>query len=163
ALRGANRGSTDHSSFARKALLVVQATLSVVLVSGSTMLARSLANLEGQDFGFRVPDRVLVQLNRLPETYTAARLAALYRELGARLAAMAGMQGAGLALYNPVTDNWGEGVLVAGHPAPKPNEKIGSSWDRVSTTYAQDLGMPLVRGRYFSVADTAMTENVAVV
>lgn len=34
ALRGAGRGTRDHSSFARKALLVVQATLSVVLVSG---------------------------------------------------------------------------------------------------------------------------------
>ena len=40
------------ASFARKALLVVQATLSVVLVAGSTMLGRSLGNLEGQDFGF---------------------------------------------------------------------------------------------------------------
>ena len=38
ALRGAGRSTGDHSSFARKALLVVQATLSVVLVAGSTML-----------------------------------------------------------------------------------------------------------------------------
>src|SRR5262249_46258718 len=39
ALRGAGRGTQDRSSFARKALLVVQATLSVVLVAGATMLA----------------------------------------------------------------------------------------------------------------------------
>jgi len=54
ALRGAGRSTGDHSSFARKALLIVQATLSVVLVAGSTMLARSLGNLEGQDFGFTI-------------------------------------------------------------------------------------------------------------
>src|SRR3989475_11122533 len=46
ALRGSGRGTSDHSSFARKALLLAQATLSVVLVAGATMLARSLNRLE---------------------------------------------------------------------------------------------------------------------
>src|SRR6267378_4539799 len=54
ALRGSGRGTRDRSSFARKALLVVQATLSVVLVAGATMLARSLNKLEHQDFGYQV-------------------------------------------------------------------------------------------------------------
>jgi hypothetical protein len=52
ALRGSGRGTSDHSSRARTALLVLQATLSVVLVAGSTMLARSLDNLQHQDFGY---------------------------------------------------------------------------------------------------------------
>src|SRR5256886_10932239 len=59
ALRGAGRSTGDHSSLTRKALLVVQATLSVVLVAGATMLARSLSKLEGQDFGLRVQGRAL--------------------------------------------------------------------------------------------------------
>jgi predicted permease len=63
ALRGSGRSTSDHSSFARKALLTVQATLSVVLVAGATMLARSLAKLEQQDFGYQVQGRVLVSLN----------------------------------------------------------------------------------------------------
>src|SRR5207247_5412336 len=46
ALRGSGGGTRDRSSFARKALLVVQATLSVVLVAGATMLARSLHTRE---------------------------------------------------------------------------------------------------------------------
>ncbi len=62
ALRGSGRSTSDRSSFARKALLLVQATLSVVLVAGATMLARSLSNLENQDFGYRVPGRVVVQM-----------------------------------------------------------------------------------------------------
>ena len=52
ALRGAGRSTSDHSSFARKALLIVQATLSVVLVAGATMLARSLEQARAP--GFRV-------------------------------------------------------------------------------------------------------------
>ena len=74
ALRGAGRSTGDHSSFTRKALLVVQATVSVVLVAGSMMLARSLGNLESQDFGYEIHGRVLVALNRPPATYTAERL-----------------------------------------------------------------------------------------
>ena len=163
ALRGAGRSTGDHSSFARTTLLVVQATLSVVLVAGSTMLARSLGNLESQNFGFEIPGRILVQLNRPPATYTAEKLAALYRDIEERLNRLPGVRGAGIALYNPLTDNWGELVLVAGHPAPKPGEQAGSSWDRVSANYLQHLGVKLVRGRFFTAADNETSENVAVV
>src|SRR4051812_13238833 len=163
ALRSVGRTTRDHSSFARNVLLVVQATLCVVLVAGSTMLARSLGNLQQQDFGFEIGGRVLVQLNRLPATYTAERLAALYRDMEERLNRLPGVQGSGLALYNPLTDNWGELVLVAGHPAPKPGEPSGASWDRVSANYLQHLGVKLVRGRYFSAADNERSEQVAIV
>jgi predicted permease len=163
ALRGAGRTSGDHSSFTRKALLIVQAAISVVLVAGSTMLARSLGNLEGQDFGFEIEGRVLVALNRPPATYTAEKLAALYRAVEERLNRLPGVQGAGLALYNPLTDNWGELVLVAGHPAPKPGEQAGASWDRVSASYLQNLGVKLVRGRHFTAADNETSSPVAVV
>ena len=163
ALRGAGRTTKDHSSFARNALLVVQATLSVVLVAGSTMLARSLGNLQDQNFGFEIQDRVLVQINRPPATYTADRLASLYHGVEDRLNQIPGVQGSGLALYNPLTDNWGELILVAGHPLPKPGEQAGASWDRVSTNYLQNLGVTLSRGRYFTAADNEHSEQVAVV
>ena len=114
------------------------------------MLARSLGNLENQDFGFEIQGRVLVALNRPPATYTAEKLAALYRDVEERLNRLPGVRGAGLALYNPLTDNWGELVLVAGHPPPKPGEQAGASWDRVSANYLQNLGVKLVRGRHFS-------------
>jgi hypothetical protein len=68
ALRGAGRGTTDRSSFNRKALLVVQASVSIVLVAGATMLGRSLNKLEHQDFGFQVPGRVVVELQTLQPT-----------------------------------------------------------------------------------------------
>jgi predicted permease len=163
ALRGAGRSTGDHSSFARKALLVVQATLSVVLVAGATMLARSLNKLEHQDFGFQVQRRVVVSLNRPPAIYTQPKLAALYRAIEERLNRLPGVEGSGLALYNPLTDNWGELVLVAGHPPPKIGEQAGASWDRVSANYLQNFGMTPVRGRAFTAADNETTAPVAIV
>ncbi len=163
ALRGAGRTAGDRSSVARTALLVVQATLSVVLVAGSMMLGRSLGNLEGQDFHFEQEGRVIVSVGRPSASFTGERLSALYRNLEERLGAMPGIHGTGLALYNPLTDNWGEGVIIAGKPLAEPGEQTGASWDRVSADYLQQLGVKLVRGRHFSAADNATAEAVAVV
>jgi len=163
ALRGAGRGGSDYSSFSRKVLLVVQATLSVVLVAGATMLARSLHGLEHQDFGYETKGRVVISLNRPPATYSLPKLAALYRDIEGRLNSLPGVRGSGLALYNPLTDNWGELILVAGHPPPKMDGQGGASWDRVSTFYLQNLGVSTLRGRTFTPADNENTEPVAIV
>jgi len=161
ALHGVGRGNSDRSSFARKALLVVQATVSVVLVAGSTMLGRSLNKLEHQDFGYQVPGRVVVSLNAPPATYTQPRLVALYRQLEQEMVQIPGVKGAGLAMYNPLTDNWGELVIVEGHPQRK--EDAGSSWDRVSPDYLKNFGVQVVRGRGLTAADNETTAPVAVV
>jgi predicted permease len=163
ALRGAGRSTRDHSSMARKALLMLQATLSIVLVAGATMLGRSLGNLEHQNFGYTVPGRVVVSMNRPPATYSVEKLTVLYRQIEDRLNRLPGVRGSGLALYNPLTDNWGEMVLVSGHPLPKMDEPSGASWDRVSASYLQNFGVSLVRGRMLTEADNERAPLVAVV
>ena len=50
---------------------MVQATLSVVLVAGATMLTRSLNKLEHQDFGYQIPGTHIVAMNYPPSGYTA--------------------------------------------------------------------------------------------
>jgi predicted permease len=163
ALRGANRSTRDQSSLARRALLVVQASLSVVLVAGAAMLTRSLSNLERQDFGFRSDGLISVSLNPPPSFYSPERLEALYRDLQARLERIPGVERASLALYAPLTNNWGELVFVDGHPPAALNENSGSSWDRVSAGHFETVGQPVLRGRGITEADTRTTQNVAVV
>ncbi len=163
ALRGSGRSTTDHSGFARKALLIIQAALSVVLVAGATMLARSLNKLEHQNFGYRTDGRVVVSLDRPPTSYSLPKLQALYRQMEDAIDALPGVKGSGLALYNPLTDNWGELVIVSGHPVPKLSEEAGSSLDRVSANYLQNLGMTAIRGRNFTAADNENAAPVAIV
>jgi predicted permease len=62
-----------------------------------------------------------------------------------------------------LTDNWGEMVMVAGHPPAKMNEDSGSSWDRVSADYLQNFGITLARGRYFNRGDNENSDLVAIV
>jgi predicted permease len=163
ALRGTGRGNTDRSSFARKTLLVVQATLSVVLVAGATMLGRSLNKLEHQDFGFQVASRVEVEVLSPASDLPVTSMIARYRQLEQTLNHLPGVQNADLAMYNPLTDNWGELIMVAGHPPGQMSEDAGASWDRVGADYLQHLGVPVIRGRYFTPADNETTAPIAVV
>ncbi|MBZ5724537.1 MAG: ABC transporter permease [Acidobacteriia bacterium] len=162
ALRGANRSTRDHSSLPRKALLVVQATLSVVLVAGAAMLTRSLGNLERQDFGFRSDGLISVSLNPPPSSYSEERLEVLYRSVQERLQRVPGIERASLALYSPLTNNWGEMIVVDGRPAVL-NETSNASWDRVSAGHFETAGQPVLRGRGITEADSRTTENIAVV
>ena len=87
----------------------------------------------------------------------------MYRALEDRLNRIPGVQSANLALYNPLTDNWGEMMMVAGHPPPKPGDNAGASWVRVSAHYLQNLGMTMARGRTFAESDNETTAPVAIV
>ncbi len=163
ALRGANRSTRDRSSLPQKALVVMQATLSIVLLAGAGLLIRSLQKMEHQDFGFETENRVNVGVNAPFSGYPPEKLDALYRELQDRLSHIPGVQRAALALYSPFTDNWGEMVIREGHGVPNVSEDQGSSWDHVSPGYLEAMGQHILRGRSITDQDTAATQNVAVV
>lgn len=163
ALRGANRSTHDRSSLPQKILVVFQATLSVVLLAGAGLLTRSLIKMQHQDFGYETNHRVTISLTAPFSSYPQPKLDAMYRELQDRLAHIPGVERAALALYTPLEDNWGEIVIRQGHGMPNMNEEIGSSWDHVSPGYLETMGQHILRGRTLTEADTASTQNVAVV
>jgi predicted permease len=163
ALRGANRSTRDSATVPQKVLVVVQATLSIVLLAGAGLLTRSLRNLEHQSFGFETDHRVSIVMNEPPASYTDGQLDALYRELQSRLARIPGVQRVGLALYTPYIDNWGEAIVPQGHGVPQLDDKSNASWDRVSPGYLETMGQPILRGRTISEEDATTTRGVAVV
>ena len=163
ALRGAHRSTRDRTSFSQKALVVVQATLSVVLLAGAGLLTRSLLKMQHQDFGYEVNNRVVISLTAPFSAYSQPKLDAMYRELQDRLSHIPGVESAALALYAPLQDNWGEIVIRQGHAMPGMNEDSGSSWDHVSPGYLETMGQHILRGRSITEDDTASTPNVAVV
>ena len=163
ALRGANRSTRDSATLPQKILVVVQATLSIVLLAGAGLLTRSLRNLEHQSFGFETDHRISIVMNEPPASYTEPQVDALYRELQDRLAQIPGVERAALALYTPYIDNWGELIVPEGHGMPQLDDNSNASWDRVSPGYLETMGQPILRGRSISEDDTGTTRNVAVV
>jgi predicted permease len=163
ALRGANRSTRDTSSMSQKILVVVQATLSVVLIAGAGLLTRSLDKLQHQDFGYEMDHRVTISFSGPFSAYPQPKLDAMDRELQDRLAHIPGVKRAALALFTPLQDNWGEIPIRQGHGMPNVNETVGSSWDHVMPGYLETLGQQIIRGRSITEQDTASTSNVAVV
>jgi predicted permease len=164
ALRGANRSTRDRSSLSQKILVIVQATLSVVLLTGAGLLTRSLEKMQHQNFGYETDHRVTIALTAPYSSYPAPKLDAMYRELQDRLSHIPGVERAALAQYTPLQDNWGEIIIRQGHPMPSMNDDhIGSSWDHVAPGYLEALGQQIVRGRTITEQDTASTQNVVVV
>ena len=164
ALRGVNRATRDRSSLPQKALVIFQAALSLVLLSGAILMTKTLTNLEHQNFGVATADRYVLHLDPAGAGYDVDRLPALDREIENRFSSLPGVAAVGMAMYSPLEgDNWGECVIQQGHPAPGPNSKCGSTWDRVSPHFLDSIGVPMVHGRGLSDKDTATSPQVAVV
>ena len=166
ALRGSNRSTARAGSVARKTLVVVQAALSLVLLSTSGLLTATLRNLEKQDFGFEQDRRTIVSFDPFLAGYKADQLTSLYQRVHDSLASLPGVGGVALCLYSPQSgDSWDDSVLVDGPPAPAPgpNDNNEAHWDRVTPGYFDAIGNTIMRGRPITDEDTATSRPVAVI
>jgi macrolide transport system ATP-binding/permease protein len=164
ALRGANRSTRDSASLLQRSLVVTQATLSLVLLVGAGLLAKSLNKLEHQNFGLQTENRVVIHISPDNAGYKPDQLQALYGEIVDSFRALPGVERVGLSLYTPLEgDNWGEGVTIQGRPEPGRNDHVGASWDRVTPDFFQVIGQQVLRGRGITDQDTGTSPMVAVV
>jgi predicted permease len=164
ALRGLSREGADRSFVPRRSLVVVQVTLSIVLLAGAGLLTKSLSRLENQPMGFDVDRRLIVRVD--PPTTLAADLARLDQVLTSmrqRLEQVPGIEMASYALYSPMEgNNWSGPIAISGRPIDEENRDI-SSWNRVGPNYFETLGTRVIRGRGILLSDTATSQRVAVV
>jgi len=164
-LRGAQRGIRESATVPQRTLIVLQAALSLVLLTGAGLLTQSLSNLEKQKFGFETEGRLIVSIDPNLAGYTIERLDGLYRTMKDRLRQIPGVQSVSFSLYSPMSDmNWSSGISVEGRPASTNlDDWDGASWLRVSSDYFETIGTPLIRGRVIDDRDTATSRHVAVI
>jgi predicted permease len=164
ALRGANRSVGGNRHWAQKTLVIVQAAVSLVLLSAAAMLGQSLRNLEHQNFGFDTSGRYLVSINPMLSNYKQEELLPLFREIGERVRAIPGVRMASPVLYAPMTGSyWDHDIRIAGKPEPGPNEDVSSAWTRVMPGFFETLGDRIVMGRTITDDDNTNTRPVAVI
>jgi predicted permease len=166
ALRGANRSTRDRTGLPQKSLVVLQASVSVVLIVGAGLLIRSLAKLEGQPFGFEAQGRLIVSVNPSLAGYTPERLPVLYREIRDRLAQLPEVVSVAYSMDSPLKGNvWvNEIYFEDGRTRTKTAGEVDYAvWNRVSPGYFETIGTPLLEGRPVEEQDTARARRVAVV
>ena len=164
ALRGANRSTSDKSGWVQRSLVVLQAALSLILLVGAGLMAKSLNNLENQNFGVETENRIVIHINPDTAGYKRDQLEGLYRQIDENLRALPGVQKVSLSLYTPLEgNNYGEGVFIQGRPEPGANAHIGASWVRVGPEFFDIVGHHVLRGRGITEHDTPTSLPVAVV
>ena len=164
ALRGASRTTVRSGSLPRKTLVVLQAALSLVLLSAAGLLTAVLGHLEHQDFGFEQDRRLVVALDPRLAGYQVEQLTQLYRSIHDSLSSIPGVSDVASCIYSPLSgNNWGGVVWVDGRPHPGPNDESFTSFDRVTAGYFSAVGNPILRGRGIAEQDTAASQHVAVI
>lgn len=165
ALRGANRSTGQGSSITQKSLVILQAAVSLVLLSAAGLLTQSLRNMQHQNFGFDTNNRYIVHIDPQMAGYKSEQMDAFYRQLHDLLAAIPGMKSVAYSLYSPMEgNNWGTGVYIEGQPLPQPgSDENNASWIRASAGYFDTIGTKIIQGREFTDGDTSATRPVALV
>ena len=160
ALRGANRSTRDISAGPQKILVILQAALSLAMLSIAGLLLQSLHRLESQDFRFHPEGRLIAGLDLPGAGYRYDQLAGLYRRLDEALAAMPGVQGYAYATYGPMAgNNWRGGVIVPGISSQSGH----ASYTAVSAKYFETIGSSITMGRSLGAEDTPTSIHTAVV
>jgi predicted permease len=155
-LRDGGRGSTGSGRHTRlrSVLVVGEVSLACVLLIGAGLMLRSFVNLLRTDPGFR-PEHVLTASISLPnEHYKPADAALFFRRLVANLSSVAGIRAVGVGTDLPWTgydENFG-GFTIEGKK-PAAHEEFHARYHVASPDYFRALGIPLVRGRFFTGGD----------
>ena len=166
--------STSQNRLGR-ALVVVQVTLSVLLLCGAALFLRTLYNLNRVDFGFdrdgiltmqveaTVPKRSVAP--RTPEEFRAdhARLGAIWRDLIERVYQVPGVSSAALAAgMGPLTGNIrGIKIGIIG-AAPGPEKGRGVRINQVTERYFETTGILVLAGRSFTRGDQSNSLRVTI-
>jgi predicted permease len=159
---GAVAGGSRHFQF-RRALVVAQMALSLLLLVGAGLFSRSLANLRTHDPGFRADRLVTFGVDPSLSGYAPERRLEVLDRLRAALLAEPGVRSATLADTPLMTnsDN-ASSIVVEGYQA-REDEDLGPNFNRVGPEFFTTMGLPLVRGRDLTDADRKGAPKVAVV
>ncbi len=148
----------------RGTLVVAQVALSVMLVLGAGLLARSLAALGAIDLGFD-PSNLLTAQTQLPtrDYPEPADVVRFYQRLTERLEQIPGVSRAAAIRILPLSRTIGDwSITIEGRPT-QPAENPNGDYQAVTPGYLETMRLGLVRGRFIGTADHADAPLVVVV
>jgi predicted permease len=145
----------------RRALVVGEFALAIVLLIGAGLLIRSWLRLEGVDPGFK-PERVLSLQLGGPASGAPEQRADFYHRVLEQVESLPGVQSAGVVGDLFVSGNPERLVTREGEAGAGP-ERVRFRRDDVSARLFSTLGVPLLRGRFFTTADGPQSPRVAIV
>jgi predicted permease len=144
-------------------LVVLQVALSLVLLVGAGLFARSLRNLKTVDMGYHTDQIVTMAIDPAQNGYKITPLRNFYSQLSERLAALPGVKTTTFARNVPMSGSFSRfGIEVPGYQA-RPGEEMAVLFNQVAPQFFATFGAPMLLGREFTAQDTPESPKVVIV
>jgi predicted permease len=149
----------------RRALLIGETALALVLVIAAGLLTQTFFRLLATDPGFRADHVLTFELTLAGAKYPDNdRIVQIYQRILAQLRAAPGVQSAGIAEAIPMGGApESTGIRIPDHPASNDKDRPFAEYAFVSSDYFSAVGVPVLRGRQFLESDTGASPPVAVI
>jgi putative ABC transport system permease protein len=164
-VRGRSGGASARTHRLRRGLMVFEVALALMLLTGAGLMIRTLQELAHVDTGFRADHLLTVRASLAgPHWDPQPTRAAFFVDLLPRLAAIPGVQSAGISSGLPIDgSNWNSVFIVSGKPVPPRVDLPSSAFTPASAGYLETLGTRLLRGRLLDAGDNATSPHTIVV
>ena len=162
AIRG-GRTTTGATGRLRGVLILVEVALAVVLLSGATLMLRTLQQLNNVDPGFR-REHVLTFRAQPSQFDSVPQLRTYWRTLLPRLEALPGVVAAGTVLHLPLGGRrWNANIVIEGLTLPEGATPPRAAWQAINGHYFDAFGIRLLRGRGFTPTDREDVPRVVII
>jgi predicted permease len=151
-------------AWVRSTLVLVQMSLSFVLLVGAALLIQSLQAVRTASPGFTTQGVLTTGIDLFTAGYDAQRAKNFQDELIDRLQALGGVESAALSRMTPFSYRTYSTAPIAvdGYDAP-PDQQPTADYNEIGPAFLATMGIPLVSGREFARADNETAPPVAVV
>ncbi len=143
-------GGGNHARL-RSALVITEIAIAIVLLAASGLLLRSFSNMSSTDLGFQ-PDHVLTAGYALPQKQyaTQAEIDGFNNRVFLQLRQLPGVEEVALTSTLPTTGDGIEAFVAEGYVDPRGPDQTAASPSQVIWDFFKAMGIPLIRGRYFT-------------
>ena len=149
--------------FAGKTLVVLQISLSVILVVGAGLFTRTLSNLSKVPLGFNPANILLFDIQQPNTRYPAPKDIELHRELEEKLSQVPGVDSLTLSQATLISGaRWMYDFTPTGQSI-KDADKISANFNLVGIHFFSTFEIPVIAGRSFTSSDTSTSKKVAIV
>ena len=162
---GARSGSASGANARLRSVLVVaEIAIALTLLCASGLLLRSYLNMSDMDLGFQ-PDHVTTAAYKLLQKGypTQARVDGFNNQVLLRLSQLPGVQSVGLTSSLPTRSDCCKGFTAEGYVNPRGPGWTPAAYSEVMGSFFNAMGIPLLRGRYFTDDDNANSQLVVIV
>jgi predicted permease len=146
-----------------KTLVIIQVSLSMLLLVGAGLFTRTLTNLNHTHLGFNPDNILLFDLQPPPTRYPAAKGIALYHQVEEKLAAVPGVDTITLSENPLISGNLSNLYFIPDGQPRKSREKQTAEFNSVGADFLKTYEIPVIAGRSFNETDTETSRKVAIV